>query len=44
MRTDKMYVVCTYTNFITSSGIFQVLFVTDRLDLKVSKHVFLRLQ
>jgi len=34
MRTAKMYVVCKYTSFITSSGIFQALFVTDWLYVK----------
>ena len=31
IRTDKTYVGCKYTNFITSSGIFQALIVSDRL-------------
>jgi len=34
IRTDKRYVGCKYTNFITSSGIFQALFVSDRLYVK----------
>jgi len=34
LRTDKTYVVCKYTNFNTSSGIFQALFVSDRLYVK----------
>jgi len=31
IRTDKTYVGCKYTNFITSSGIFQALIIFDRL-------------
>jgi len=34
MRTDKTYVVCKYANFITSSEIFQALFVSDGLCVK----------
>ena len=34
IRIDKTYVGCKYTNFITSSGIFQALFVFDRLYVK----------
>jgi len=34
LRTDKTYVVCKYTNFIISSGLFQALFVSDRLYIK----------
>ena len=30
IRTDKTYVGCKHTNFITSSGIFQALFFTER--------------
>ena len=30
-RTDKTYVGCKYKNFISSSGIFQELIVSDRL-------------
>jgi len=30
-RTNKTYVGCKYTNFITSNGMFQALFVSDRL-------------
>ena len=40
MRTDKTYVGCKYTNFITSSRIFHALFVSDQ----VTKHVLLRLE
>jgi len=32
--TYKTYVGCKYTNFITSSGIFQALIVSDRLYVK----------
>jgi len=31
IRTDKTYVGCKYTNFITSSGIFQALIISDPL-------------
>ena len=31
---NNMYVGCKYTNFITSCGIFQALFVSDRLYFK----------
>jgi len=41
IRTDKTYVVCKYTNFITTSEIFQALFVSDRLYIKCKKNVFL---
>jgi len=34
IRTDKTYVVCKHTNFITSSEIFKALFVSDRLYVK----------
>ena len=34
MRTDKTYVGCKYTNFITSSGIIHALFFSDRLYVK----------
>jgi len=34
IRTDKTFVGCKYTNFITSSAIFQSLFVSDRLYVK----------
>jgi len=34
ISTDKTYVGCKYTNFITSSGIFQALLVSDRLYVK----------
>jgi len=32
--TDKTYVVCKYAYFITSSGIYQALLVSDRLYIK----------
>jgi len=34
ISTDKTYVACKYTNFITSSEIFQALHVSDRLYVK----------
>jgi len=34
MRADKAYVVTKYTNFISSSEIFQALFDSDRLYVK----------
>jgi len=34
IRTDKTYVGCKYTNFITSSEIFQALIVSDGLYVK----------
>ena len=34
IRTDKTYVVCKYTNFITSSEIFKALFLSDMLYVK----------
>jgi len=34
ISTDKTYVGCKYTNFITSSGIYQALLVSDRLYVK----------
>jgi len=34
IRTNKTYVGCKYTNFITSSGIFQAFFVSVRLYVK----------
>ena len=41
IRTDKTYVGCKYTNFITSSGIFHALFVSSAV-CQVSKNVLLR--
>ena len=34
IRRDNTYVGCKYTYFITSSGIFQALIVSDRLYVK----------
>jgi len=34
ISADKRYVGCKFTNFITSSGIFQALLVSDRLYVK----------
>jgi len=34
ISTDNMYVGFKYTNFITSSGIYQALLVSDRLYVK----------
>jgi hypothetical protein len=34
ISTDKTYIGCKYTNFITSCGIYQALLVSDRLYLK----------
>jgi len=34
ISTDKMYVGSKYTNFITSSGIYLALLVSDRLYVK----------
>ena len=37
IRTDKTYVGCKYTNFITTSGIFKAFFISDRLYVKCQK-------
>ena len=34
LSTDETYVECKYTNFITSSGIYQALLVSDQLYVK----------
>jgi len=34
ISTDETYVGCKYTNFITSSGIYQALLVSNRLYVK----------
>jgi hypothetical protein len=38
-RTGKTYVGCKYTHFITSSGNFRALFVSDRLTSSVKTHL-----